>query len=174
MPRVSHTGQTMNFFYFDESIQERAGFMIGTFVHSETDLTPAVFEAIAAAGLAPGADEFKSGMRMDGCREYAAARESLRELLRGRRIGLVVVPADCRADLGAEALTGLEKIIRANGLTASAHNVYFDQGINISSNAIALFRARVAVPCTFFLNQDSKAVGGGDSSWQTWRLTRWA
>ena len=79
----------MGFFYFDESIQQRAGFMIGAFVYSDTDLTTAVFEGIAAARLRPGVDEFKSGMRMDGRPEHAAARESLRELLQRTRVGLV-------------------------------------------------------------------------------------
>ncbi len=46
----------MGFFYFDESIQQRAEFIIGAFVYSEADLTPAVLEAITPAGLKPVKD----------------------------------------------------------------------------------------------------------------------
>ena len=150
----------MGFFYFDESIQQRAGFMIGAFVYSDTDLTTAVFEGIAAARLRPGVDEFKSGMRMDGRPEHAAARESLWELLQRTRVGLVVVPADRRDDLGVEALMGLEKIIRANKLTASGHHVYFDQGIIVGPDLAGKFGRRVGVQCEVLLNQDSRSVGG--------------
>jgi hypothetical protein len=150
----------MGFFYFDESIQQRAGFIVGAFVYSYTDLTPAVFEEIAAAGLRPRVDEFKSGMRMDGRPEHAAMRESLRELLQGTRVAMVVVPVDRRGDLGTEALTGLEKIIRANALTAGGHHVYFDQGIIVRPDLASTFSRRVGAACEVLPNQDSKSVGG--------------
>ena len=150
----------MGFFYIDESIQQRAGFIVGAFVYSEVDLTPAVFEGIAAAGLRPGADEFKSGMRLDRRPERAAARESLRELLQRTRVGLVIVPADRRQELGTEALDGLEKIIRANELTAGGHHAYFDQGIIVKSDLAGSLSRRVGVRCDVLPNQDSKSVGG--------------
>jgi hypothetical protein len=150
----------MGLFYFDESIQQRAGFIIGAFVYSEGDLTPPVFEAIASAGLRPGVDEFKSGARMDRRPELAKAREALGGLLKTVRIGLIVVPARARGDLGTEALAGLEKIIRANGLMTLDHRVYFDEGITIDPGLIARFGARIGGPCEVLLNQDSKSVGG--------------
>ena len=64
----------MGFFYFDESIQQRAEFIVGAFVYSETDLTPAVFKAISGAGLEPRVDEFKSGMQMDSRPDQVKAR----------------------------------------------------------------------------------------------------
>lgn len=150
----------MGFFYVDESIQQRAGFIVGAFVYSDTDLTPAVFERIASVGLRPGVDEFKSGMRMDRHPEHGAAREALRSLLQGTRVGLAVVPADRRDDLGIEALLGLEKIIRANELTAAGHHVYFDQGITVRPDRADTFVRRVGVHCEILLNQDSRLVGG--------------
>ena len=54
----------MGFFYLDESIHEKAGFIIGAFVYHKTDITPLVFAALAEVGLRPGIHEFKSGARM--------------------------------------------------------------------------------------------------------------
>lgn len=150
----------MGFFYFDESIQQRAGFILGAFVYSETDLTPPVFEALASAGLRPGVDEFKSGARMDRRPEQASARGSLRGLLQNVRIGLVVVPAAGRTELGAELLVGLEKIIRANVLTTAAHRVHIDEGIAVKSALSTAFGSRIGVPCEILSDQDSKLVGG--------------
>lgn len=119
-----------------------------------------MFEAIASAGLHPGVDEFKSGARIDGRPELASAREALRGLLQTLRVGLILVPAGARSDLGTEALAGLGKIIRANGLSTLGLRIYFDEGITIDPALVADFGARVGGPCEVLLNQDSKSVGG--------------
>ena len=150
----------MGFFYFDESIQQRAGFISGAFVYSETGLTAAVFKAISDAGLEPRVDEFKSGARMDRRPDQVKARTGLRRILQNLRIGLTVVPVSARRTLGTEALVALEKIILANGLVTSRHKVYFDEGISVDPDMIAGLGARVGVPCAVFINQDSKLVGG--------------
>ena len=150
----------MGFFYFDESIQQRAEFIVGAFVYSETDLTPAVFKAISGAGLEPRVDEFKSGMQMDSRPDQVKARAGLRQILQTLQIGLAVVPVSARSALGTEALVALEKIIVANGLVASRHQVYFDEGITVDPNMVAGLGARVGVSCDVFLNQDSRLIGG--------------
>ena len=158
---LAFSGEYMGFFYFDESIQHRAGFIVGAFVYSKTDLTPAVFKAISDAGLEPRVDEFKSGARMDMRPEQVKARAGLRRILQTLRIGLAVVPVSTRSSLGTEALFALEKIIVANWLVASGHQVYFDEGIAVDPDMTAgLLGARVGVPCHVFLNQDSRLVGG--------------
>src|SRR5690349_12035111 len=104
----------MGFFYFDESIQERGGFIIGAIVYSDTDLTPAVFKALSAVGLIPRTDEFKSGSRMSSQPRQSKVRDLLSDLLQSVKTGLVVVPSAHRDRLGHEALVGLSKILRAN------------------------------------------------------------
>jgi hypothetical protein len=47
-------------FYFDETIQERGGFIIGAFVYAPSDGTPKVYSAIEQVGMRPGVDEFMS------------------------------------------------------------------------------------------------------------------
>lgn len=150
----------MGFFYFDESIQAPAGFIIGAFVYSQTELTERVFEALSSAGLNPGVDEFKSGGRIDSRPELAKARESLRLLVERVRIGVIVSPSSARANLGNEALIALGKFLRANGIESLAHRVYIDEGITADSAAVAQFTQRVGPQCELYFNQDSRIVGG--------------
>ena len=157
---LAFSGECVGFFYFDESIQQRAGFIVGAFVYSETDLTQAVFKAISDAGLEPQVDEFKSGARMDSRPDQVKARAGLRKILRTVRIGLTVIPVSVRSTLGTEALVALEKIIVANELVASQHEVYFDEGITVDPDMVAGLGARVGVSCDVFFDQDSRLVGG--------------
>ncbi|MCH7760411.1 hypothetical protein IIA15_03285 [candidate division TA06 bacterium] len=150
----------MGYFYFDESIQERAGFIVGAFVYSTNDLMPSVFSALAEAGLQPGVDEFKSGVRMAAHPEQAKARDGLRELLMDVRVGVIVVPSSERLSLGTEALVGLTKIINANDLTDVSHQVFFDEGIVVDRTSLESFHDNVGAECDINLDQDSRTIGG--------------
>lgn len=150
----------MGHFYFDESIQEKAGFIIGAFVYSNGDLTPPVYAALTEAGLKPGVDEFKSGARMVTNPAQDMVRKLLRSILQHLHVGLVVIPSSCRDTLGTEAITGLDKIIRANALTNGAHHVFIDEGIEVDQALLDAFHINIGVHCKFNLNQDSKQIGG--------------
>ena len=103
----------MGYFYFDETKQERAGFIIGALVYSPNDVTTKVYAALEEVGLRPGFDEFKSGARMDSNPKLAELRSHLSEVLRKTSIGVVVTSVAERAMLGREALLGLRKILLA-------------------------------------------------------------
>lgn len=150
----------MGFFYFDESIQEKGEFIVGAFVFSQTDLTPAVFRALAEAGLRPGIDEFKSGALMVAQPKQASVREALRGLFSDTSIGAVVLPISERKNLGTEAIAGLTKIIHANSLGKRPHRVYIDEGIVVERVSLTTLRESVATPCEILVNQDSRIIGG--------------
>jgi len=150
----------MGSFYFDESIQARAGFIIGAFVYSGRDLTPSVFSALEKSGLKPGVDEFKSGAHMASNPEQKQLRDHLSALLLNARVGVVVVPASDRPMLGAEALRCLEKILKANGLDKEHHKIYFDENISVSTSVQKSFLSSAGAKCQIHLSQDSKTVGG--------------
>ena len=97
---------------------------------------------------------------MDMRPDQVKTRARLCEILQTLRISLVVVPVSARSTLGTEALFALETIIVANGLVASGHQVYFDEGITVDPGMAAGLGARVGVSCDVFLNQDSRLVGG--------------
>ena len=150
----------MGFFYFDESIQEKGGFIVGAFAFSQTDLTPAVFRALAEAGLRPGIEEFKSGALIVAHPKQTGVREALRGLLSRIRIGTIVLPTSERKNLGTEAIAGLTKIIHANSLVKGPHRVYIDEGIVVEHASLTTLRESVATPCEVLVNQDSRIIGG--------------
>ncbi|MBI4005672.1 MAG: hypothetical protein HY356_03290 [Gammaproteobacteria bacterium] len=150
----------MGFFYFDESIQEKAGFIVGAFVYSKYDITPVVFDALAEAGLVPTVDEFKSGARMAANPEQAKARAFLRGLLMEVKTGIVVIPAADRPRLGNEALAGLAKILSAHTLANEPHHVFVDESIAVDISSMQAFRSGIGSVCEVHLDQDSRTIGG--------------
>ncbi len=150
----------MGHFYFDETIQERGGFIIGAFVYSPDDVTSEVYSAIEQVGMRPEVDEFKSGDRMDRNPKMAELRGHLMTILSNTRVGVVVVPATERALLGHHALLGLRKILSANGLAQKPHSVFLDQGITVDRNSCKDLLGGPGALCEVHQNQDSKLIGG--------------
>lgn len=150
----------MGCFYLDESIQARAGFIVGVFVYSGHDLTPSVFSALEQSGLKPGVDEFKSGAHMARNPKQKQLRNLLSSLLINTRVGVVVVPADQRSILGTEAIRCLGKILEANNLNNHHHRVFFDENISVGAETMDSFRSGPGAQCQLSLSQDSKIIGG--------------
>lgn len=149
----------MGFFYFDESIRDNGGFILGAFIYSEVDLAPAVAEALTTFGLRPGIDEFKSSFQVIDIPERAALRNHLRCLLEKVKIGILIVPTTQRQSLGNEVLLGLTKIIKANSLADMSHEAFFDEGITFAASCVENFRQSIPC-CEINRNQDSRLVGG--------------
>lgn len=153
-------GSTVGYFYFDETIQERGGFIIGAFVYSPNDVTPEVYSAIEQVGLRPRVDEFKSGTRMDRNPKQAELRSRLMEILSNTRVGVVVVPVTERELLGHHALLGLRKFLYANGLAQKPHSVFLDQGITVNRGSYKDLLGESGAFCKVHQSQDSKLIGG--------------
>lgn len=151
----------MPYFYFDESLHPTADFIIGAFVGSREDKTVPVQRALVEAGLRPGVDEYKSGVRMQDNPSMRKARDLFHDVLSDCRIGVVVAPAHRRQDFGLEALRGLHKILTSTGLDTSGHSVFLDQGL---VNNRATFDALVAElglsENTIQIEQDSVLIAG--------------
>jgi len=150
----------VGYFYFDETIQERGGFIIGAFVYAPDDKTPDVYSAISHVGLRPGFDEFKSGSRMDRNPHQAKLRGELSNILMNTSVGVIVLPVSERALLGREAIIGLQKILHANGLDQQPHRIFFDEGITVDSQTHKTFLEGTGSLCELHPSQDSKLVGG--------------
>lgn len=150
----------MGYFYFDETIQERGGFIIGAFVYSPIDLTPEIMAAVEKVGLSPGVDEFKSGARMDRNPAQSKLRDLLSAVLSETNVGVVVLPSNDRAALGNEALLALSKFVNANALSQDSHKVYFDEGIKVDPHVMHLFASTGGAICELNFSQNSKIVSG--------------
>lgn len=149
----------MGFFYFDESIHERGGFILGAFVYSSTDLTDAVKDALSSVGLVPGIDEFKSGDRAVDSERRFEMRHLLRMEMQGTRIGVILTGSFERGRLGNEAIAGLSKFMSLNDLGGD-HEVFFDQGVGFERRAEALSAFAANTNCQCHLEQDSKVIAG--------------
>lgn len=79
---------TMTHIYFDESIHNRAGFILGAYVCGPDADIP-VARAIERVGLMSGVDEYKSSSFMREHPEQAVLREALREVLDDYHIGVL-------------------------------------------------------------------------------------
>ena len=150
----------MGYFYFDESIQDPAGFIIGAFVYAKNEITSEVFSAIEEVGLRPKVDEFKSSARMDRHPKQAELRSRLSTILQSTKIGLVVLPAPDRTRLGTEAIHGLQKILTANWRHQSSHEVFFDEGIFVDPKTRKEFLEGLGKRCQLHTSQKSHIVGG--------------
>lgn len=149
-------------FYFDESIHERGGFILGAYVYGH-DPGPRVDAALRSVGFEPGRDEFKSSAPMAAGWAHPMLRCKLKEILSSSyRYGVVLHPSAHRSSFGREALVGLAKICRANGLTSLPQVAYFDQGI-FPTSAVAIGLARelgLVDYCHLYPEQDSRLVRG--------------
>ncbi len=150
----------VGYFYFDETIQERGGFIIGAFVYSPNNVTPEVYSVIAQVGLHPGVDEFKSGTRIDRNPKQVELRSRLMEILSNTRVGVVVAPITERGLLGHHALLGLRKILSAKYLAGKSHSVFLDQGITVDRDSCKDLLGEPGAFCEVHQSQDSKLIGG--------------
>lgn len=151
----------MGYFYFDDSVHQRGGFVIGAFVYSVDDLQAPLETILGRHGLEPGVSEFKSGIHVGRNPIMAKVREDIFSEVLGRGnsgVGIVVVPLERRESLADEGLRCLEQILErcfVNPDRKRVHSAFFDEGI---------IPTRAAPPhpseCTIHLKQDSKKVLG--------------
>jgi hypothetical protein len=147
----------MGYFYFDETIRERGGFMIGALVVSERDLSPIVAEEWKGLGLDPESDEYKSSDPKAGNELGMAQRAVMARLLEESRLGLVVAPVADRRRLGEYCTDLIVQLFDADAIPNDGHVVYLDESIPIAAGDLKrLDERRVsAVP-----GSNSKTVGG--------------
>lgn len=147
----------MSYCYFDESIRERGGFIVGALVVSDRDLSPLIAEEWARLGLTPGSEEYKSSNPKNGNELGVAQRQVVAQLLQESKLGFVVVPIDDREGLGGYCAGLVIQLIETGSIGAGEHSLYLDEGIPVSAahlERLGQMEVSVAMRC------DSKKVGG--------------
>lgn len=150
----------MAYAYVDESIHDRAEFIIASVVFSNRDLTPEVFQAIEKVGLRPGVDEYKSSDRKSGNVPQQKLRAYLRRMLVGLHFGLVVIPSKFRSALGVECCKAIPTFARANCFRGTSLDIFFDAGIRVTRELQAELERSLQATVSIHHSQDSRCIGG--------------
>jgi hypothetical protein len=153
----------MGSFFFDESIHERAGLILGAFVYAPRSVADLVNRALQKCGLSPGTDEFKSSARMDNSPKLIRLRGYLLHIVSHEtRIAVLICPAVERSLLWREGIHALNRIIDANRLQNIRHEAYFDERIvtNLLAAESLVRQLEIDATCTCHFEQNSKSVPG--------------
>ena len=142
----------MSYIYVDESIHDRASFIVVAAVCADEDLGAEMACALTEAGFTPGVDEFKSSMRMAGNAAAQQLRSHLRYLLMRRcKVAVAICSVDERQRL-VEFTYDLVDQLMADDLVQSG-TLFLDEGIKKPGRA-APYGWRVEANC------DSRQVPG--------------
>jgi hypothetical protein len=152
--------KAMQYVYFDESIHDECGFIIGAFVFCDDSPDVAIGDLLNKYGLNSIDSEFKSSGRMDNNPDLAQIRAELFEILQSTNIALLIIPSVQRKFLGDEALKFLPLFVAANDRKLAHVQVFFDEGISVSNKTQADTRKRMAQSLEIFPRQKSHLVRG--------------
>lgn len=120
--------------FVDESVHDASGFVVTAFVFADATLEERVSRILIRAGLVPGTDELKSSSRMDSDPRMQAARDHVLTLANTTTKVAVFVGPYNRASIGKDCLQALQSVLVRNGLSAVPLDVYFDEGIFVSTS----------------------------------------
>jgi Protein of unknown function (DUF3800) len=148
--------------YVDESIHASHDFVVTAMVFTDSEFEGKVFDALAAAGLNPPNEEYKSGMRMDIDPRMRHARDSLLRLTNvGAKVAVVVGPSH-RPSLGRQVLQALQSVIVRNAIERKGLDVFFDREVFASQKEAMRLHAFFAAlqGAAVHAHQDSKLRAG--------------
>ncbi|MEQ3438788.1 DUF3800 domain-containing protein [Stenotrophomonas maltophilia] len=114
--------------FVDESIHKDLDLICVSFVHSTEDPHPDIERALKHAGLEPGLDEYKSGVRMVGKPHLHGLRDAIGAIAMGCRFAVYVAPLSELARLQASVVDVGTSIVRANSL-AKPQSLFLDEGM---------------------------------------------
>jgi hypothetical protein len=147
----------MGYLYFDESMRDQGGFIVGALVLSRSDLSQSVHDLWSSLGLDPDKFEYKSSRLKGGDPLGQQQRDALREVLFTSQLALTVCPRTDRSQLGSHCLALTKQLLETGFLRGNVHRLYVDQNITVPQReATALASRGVAT----YPNQDSRILAG--------------
>jgi hypothetical protein len=147
-------------FFFDESIHDSAGFILGAWVAFSTNPEDILSSRLRELGLSETL-EFHSAMRMDEDGVMAALRDAIRStFIPNASIAVSIVPREERRTLSLHALRSLKQTLERNQLSLG-HEYYLDQGLfRPQEGAEAARQLQLDHAGEFYFEQDSSKVRG--------------
>ncbi|MBY3387613.1 DUF3800 domain-containing protein [Rhizobium ruizarguesonis] len=137
--------------YIDESIHNRANFIVLAAIWVPPDEIRIATEALSECGFVPGRDEFKSSMKMNGNSHAQALREHFRKIIGRCKIAIGICAVNERHQLMSLAASIGNAVASQNPNENGI--IHLDQGIKPQS---------ISLPTGYLLNADcdSKTVIG--------------
>lgn len=137
--------------YIDESIHDRANFIVLAAIWVPPDEIRIATEALSECGFVPGRDEFKSSMKMNGNSHAQALREHFRKIIGRCKIAIGICAVNERHQLMSLAASIGNAVASQNPNENGI--IHLDQGIKPQS---------ISLPTGYLLNADcdSKTVIG--------------
>ena len=143
--------------YFDESIREGGGFIVGALVVSKRDLSTEVRREWKQMGLAPEKSEYKSSDLKQENESGQAQRRVSSNLLHRSKLGFLICPNSDRKNLGRHAHSLIRQLLDRGFLGQVHHSLFIDQGIRMPND---LKEELSTHGITAHTNQDSTEIGG--------------
>ncbi|MBV5316040.1 MAG: DUF3800 domain-containing protein [Prolixibacteraceae bacterium] len=156
------TFNNMGHFYIDDSVHDKAGFIIGACVYTDMDINEKIIDLIKSCGFDPDSFEYKSSVNYSKEPGKANVRERLKGLLTDNcSLGVVIIPRASREQLGFECIKAVRQFIEINKRIKKPISIYFDQGMFTSKDkAEQLITSLNFTDCTFYLEQNSSYIKG--------------
>jgi len=147
----------MGYLYFDESIHDRAGFILGAMVYSSRDLTPIVHSLWSSLGLDPTRFEYKSSTPKAGNPDAQRHRANIHSLIHETQFGLLVCPNTDRRILGLHAMALAYQLVTSGRFDMGPQILHLDENIAVPQSAR---NAASSNGISVLVEQDSCLVGG--------------
>ena len=147
----------MAYLYFDESIRDKGGFIVGALVVAEGDISSKVRQLWRDMGHDPDLFEYKSSTPKLNDPKSQQQRGILRGLLHSARLVLTICPCTDRRELGKHCASIVSQLQTTDLLAPGNHELFVDENIFIPKNAQD---ALVASGVSVHLNQDSSVAAG--------------
>lgn len=147
----------MTWLYFDESIRDSGGFIVGALVMASQDLSVTIRDRWSEMGHDPDTFEYKSSAPKLNNPQSQQQRDILGGLLPSVGLGLTICPRSERKRLGVQCASLVSQLQTTGFLSPGKHELFIDQNIFLPKH---LHDALIASGISVNLNQDSRIAAG--------------
>jgi hypothetical protein len=147
----------MAYLYFDESIRDAGGFIIGALIVTKADLSPVIRDRWNEIGLNPDVDEYKSHALKHTDSTTRSQRAFLAEQIYHCRLALTVCAVNQRRQLGQHCVSLVKQLGAGSHLDGHHHRLFIDQNIHVPAASRAELNA---LTIDVNVEQDSRLIAG--------------
>lgn len=148
--------------YADESIHDRAGFILTALVFPCGLIDGAVDAALMRAGLTPGAEEFKSSSPMQGNEKLRLLRADLMEILivQQCKVALVISGRSERPHVATQGIRLIGEMAERGRFDGRPVDLFLDEGLGVDGATIEWHSDARLANSQCYTGQDSRIVRG--------------